>query len=173
MVFSWNFFGVTFLRGVNLLEFGSIWTCLGSWIRIHMKTYSNPKHCFKYTVPKMIWFSAYKPSLSWLERMQQTMSGFYSQKFGPETRNVPFCCICSNRNKLGCNAENRIIFGTVYIVYTCKQFFLNFIKLAKHFSIMNTVFLLVLYWWQIIFFGKTSILANWIQFTNFQFTVCG
>ena len=135
--------------------------------------HKNPKHCFKYTVPKKIWFLAYKPSLSWLERMQQNMSGFYSQKFGPETRNVPFCCICSNRNKLGCNAENRIIFGTVYIVYTCKQFFLNFIKLAKHFSIMNTVFLLVLYWWQIIFFGKTSILANWIQFTNFQFTVCG
>ena len=31
---------------VYLLGSGSIWTFLESWIRIRMKTYADPKHCF-------------------------------------------------------------------------------------------------------------------------------
>ena len=118
------------------------WTFLGSWIRIRIKIRNTASNTL-----------SQKRSDSWhINQACHGWSGcnricpaFIHKNLAQKTRSVPFCCICSNRNKLGCNAENRIIFGTVYIVYTCKQFFLNFIKLAKHFSIMNTVFLLVLY----------------------------
>ena len=45
--FSFKKNGVIFLLSVYLLESGSIWTFLGSWIRIQirMKTYAGPKHC--------------------------------------------------------------------------------------------------------------------------------
>ena len=39
-----NFLGYFFFFSVYLLGSGSIWTFLGSWIRIRIKTYADSKH---------------------------------------------------------------------------------------------------------------------------------
>ena len=81
---------------------------------IHSTNRTRPT---EHTVPKIICISAWKPSLSRFEQMQlytvQYMYCFWSSyciwKQNPDI----YCCICSNRGRLGFYAEIQNIFGTV------------------------------------------------------------
>ena len=46
-----------------------------------------------------------------LKRMHQYMFNFFYHTSGKETRHTVYCCICSNRNRLGFYSEIQIFFG--------------------------------------------------------------
>ena len=146
------------------------WTFLGSWIRIRIKIRNTASNTLsqKWSDSRHInqachgWSGCNRLCPAFIHKnLAQKPEMYRSVVSAPTVTNSDVM------QRIG------LFLGQCTLCTRVNNFFLNFIKLAKHFSIMNTVFLLVLYWWQIIFFGKTSILANWIQFTNFQFTVCG
>ena len=80
------------------------------------------RHIFLHTVPKLIWISAYKLSMSRLEQMQQYR---YIQINLAQKSDINHCiccccccccccCICSNRIRRGFYAEIQIIFCSLH-----------------------------------------------------------